>query len=288
MTDFLSQLGTMAVSYLGGGMKGRPQWRDLEFMNDAQNRLWPDEIARQGDFLKGLAPAQGEAHNTFQDATYGADTDRQIGRISQMASQLGMSPWEITGAGGNTGATPLPAPEPSGGGGQMGSFLQGLVPLKVAQLQAKTQLATAQINAQTQRYTVDQQQGESPMAKAQIAATAALEALRKQSTAREQATTAQLKNDTFLSNVRVLLDALPTFSTEVPGIKMTGKSGTYPVLQALKTANTGDQLNNQQIWEAISKMDTDRVNQLIGEIEALAKTGAKVGSNILDTIMGKR
>ena len=45
----------------------------------------PREIGRQSSFLTGVAPAQGAAHNIFQDATYGEDTRRQIERTQALA-----------------------------------------------------------------------------------------------------------------------------------------------------------------------------------------------------------
>ena len=101
--DFLEALGNSVASsgmnlitnWATGGFKGRPQWRDLEFMNDVQNRLWPDETKRQGQFLEGIAPSQGAAHNTFQDATYLKDMSRQAQGIKQMGEDLGMNPWEL-------------------------------------------------------------------------------------------------------------------------------------------------------------------------------------------------
>src|SRR5690242_9865393 len=112
--DIASTLFNTLIAGASGGFKQRPQWRDLQFMNDATNRLWPDEIKRQGQFLQGIAPSQAMAYNDYQDRTYSEDTNRQINRIQQTGDALGMSPWEVTGA---PGSSPLPTAtlnQPSG------------------------------------------------------------------------------------------------------------------------------------------------------------------------------
>lgn len=165
MGDFLSSVGmggdsaglagqafqTM-IAAATGGFKGRPQWRDLQFMNDAQNRLWPDEIKRQGQFLEGLAPSQAKAYNTYQDSTYQADVDRKSQGLLSMAKQTGMTPWELAGEGGS--AAPIPSMGEAGqqqGSSQLGTYLQGLIPLQVAKTQAATQLATTRMQTDTQK-----------------------------------------------------------------------------------------------------------------------------------------
>lgn len=296
MMDFLSKLfgggsggGDMGgifntlVAGATGGFKDRPQWRDLEFMNDATNRLWPDEIKRQGDFLTGLAPSQASAYNTYQDSTYAQDTARQTDRIKSMSSSLGMSPWEITGAG---GANPLPSPGGAGqqqGSSRMPEFLQAIVPLQVAKQSNRTQLQIAKLNADTQRYAIDQQQGQSPMAKASIAATGAITELHQVQKGQTIAQTAAIKNETFLSNLRLAIELLPNFTTSANlgagSVNMTGKSNTFPILNALRTANTGDSLNNEQIWEMVKGFDYNRTQQLINELDALAKAGGKLAGD---------
>lgn len=292
--DFLPKMGgdlassafNMLGSWATGGFKGRPQWRDLNFMNDVQNRLWPDEIKRQGQFLEGLAPSQATAHNTFQDQTYLADVTRKTQGIQQMSKDLGMSPWEITGTGG--AATPLPSmpSQPSGGGGQMGQFLQGIMPLKLAQMQNMTALKIAQMSNETQRYGIDMSGGQSPQAKQQIAASKALQTLTELQSATEVQRSAQIQSDIFLANIRTLTDMLPSFQTGVPGASMTGKSGTYPLLQAMrKQINTGTGDPTQALRDAAGNIDTNRTNQLAKEISALAKAATNTAQSFGQTIM---
>lgn len=197
--DFLKDLlggsqglgGSIFNALLGaatGGFKGRPQWGDMQFMNDATNRLWPDEIRRQGDFLRGLAPSQGAAYNTYQDMTYSQDTARQTDRIQSMSGDLGMSPWELTGS---SGAAPLPSPSLGGPSGAPANFMQSLVPLQVASMQNKTALLTAKMQTDTQKYIADQATNNGAMPKAQ---TGLIATQQEQTAAQAVLTQAQTEN----------------------------------------------------------------------------------------------
>lgn len=284
-SDLLSSGFNFLTGLATGQYKGRPQWRDIQFMNDVQNRLWPDEIKRQGDFLTGLAPSQAQAYNTYQDQTFMGDVTRRTEGVKQMAGDLGMSPWELTGQGG--AATPLPSGQagPSGGGGQLNTYLQGIMPLKLAQMQNQTSLKIAAMQNQTQRYGIDMAGGKSDTASTQNAATKAQQALTEALTKESGNRAKAIANETFLSNLRLLLDSRPTFSTTTGPVSMSGKSDTYPILEALKTAHTGDSLNNEQLRYAVSKLSDKRVDQLMNEINALANVGAKGLQSLGDTIM---
>lgn len=147
--DMANTLLNAGITAITGGFKDRPSWRDLQFMNDAQNRLWPDEIKRQGQFLEGLAPSQAAAHNTFQDATYQAGVDRETAGIKSMAAGLGMSPWELTGQTGSAAPLPPDAQQAQGGSGATSAFLQGIVPLQIASANNKAMLTAKQMDNQT-------------------------------------------------------------------------------------------------------------------------------------------
>lgn len=261
-----SNLVGTAISALTGGMKGRPQWRDISFMNDVANRLTPDEAARQNKFL---------------DITQPEETRRLTQRIKSMGTDLGMSPWELTGT---PGATPISAPS-SGAGGSGSAFAANLVPLQIAKMNNQTQLQMAAMSNQTQREVAGVSPQKGSAQEANIAATNAqkslTEALTKESGNRSKA----IANETFLSNLRILLDSRPTFTTSLPGVTMTGKTDTYPVLEALKTAHTGDSLNNEQLRRAVSQLNDKRVDQLMQEINALASAGGKTVQTLGDTIM---
>lgn len=302
-----------------GGFKGRPQWRDLQFMNDATNRLWPDEIKRQGQFLEGLAPSQGAAmetlaphqaaaYNTYQDATFGQDTARQTERIKSMASGLGMSPWEITGAG---GATPLPSPSgpaPQGAQGRnpMPDFLSALTPLKIAEMSNKTSLMTAKMQTDTQRYIADQSTGKGGVARAQIEQAAATVENLRQSTKTGEAsanliwTQAQAaENEIALNTIRTFAQYAGQTSMEFMGYKST-TTNNFPALLKLyqKMTNTANLQGNQDnLSDLIRSMPADewsKINRDIDRVAGMIQKGASdfvtgAGENIhnfLDSIVG--
>lgn len=298
-----SNLFNLLSGWATGGFKGRPQWRDLQFMNDAQNRLWPDEIKRQGDFLEGLAPSQGKAmetlapyqagaYNTYQNATFGQDTARQTERIKSMASNLGMSPWEITGAG---GATPLPSPSgpmPQGAQGRspMPDFLQGLMPLKIAEMQNKTSLMTAKMSNDTQRYIADQQTGKGGVAQAQIEQAAATVENLRQSTKTGHAsenliwTQAQAaENETALSTIRTFAQYAGQTSMEFMGYKSTS-TNNFPALLKLykQMTNTATLQGNQDhLADLIRAMPSNEWKQINKDIDQVVEIIAKRGSDMI-------
>lgn len=310
MADFLETLTSMfgsgnnagnlfnvLTSWATGGFKGRPQWRDLEFMNDVQNRLWPDEIARQGDFLEGIAPSQGRAmetlspyqanaYNTYQDATYGADTQRQTDRIKTMASQLGMSPWEITGAG---GATPLPspgpsAPPPSRGENNMPAFLSGITPLATAKLQAQTALATTKMQTDTQRYVADQQTqgGKLPQAQIEQAAAAAQQAkaLTEQTGAQTNLIWTQAQaaeSDMALRTIETFARYAGTTTVSIPGYTSTTTNQLKDLAQLYQQLTDTAPLADRQeaLKGLIKKMPADQWAKINRDIDRVSSMIAK-------------
>jgi len=286
--DFLEDVARTAMNLIGnwatGGFKGRPQWRDLSFMNDAQNRLWPDEIKRQGQFLEGLAPSQAASHNTFQDQTFMRDVTRRTEGIKQMGSDLGMSPWELTGQGG--AATPLPSSPsgPSGGGGQMQSFLQGIMPLKLAQMQNATSLQIAKMQNQTQRYGIDMAGGQSDVSKKQIeqiASTIKLQDIQHSNGVKDL----EVKNQGMVVQLMsAILQALPKDTLSLPGYTSTNTPGAQAVIAKLLKDNQqfpGDQQRLNQTLKALPPDEWNSVKLMI--IEAAKKAG-NVGGQIMDNI----
>lgn len=314
--SFLGQAFNTLVAGATGGFKGRPQWRDLQFMNDATNRLWPDEIKRQGQFLEGLAPSQGAAmetlaphqaaaYNTYQDATFGADTARQTDRIKSMASGLGMSPWEITGAG---GATPLPSPSgpmPQGAQGRnpMPDFLSALTPLKIAEMSNKTSLMQTKMQSDTQRYIADQQTGKGGVAQAQIEQAAATVENLRQATKTGKASESLLwtqgyaaENEAALSTIRTLAQYAGQTSVEFMGYKST-TTNQFPALVRLyqKMTNTNTLAGNQDnLGQLIAQMPADewaKVNRDIDRVASIVAKGTKdlvtgAGENINNFLKG--
>lgn len=215
-----SGLMNLITGWATGGFKGRPQWRDINFMNDVQNRLWPDEIKRQGQFLEGMAPSQANAYNTYQDQTYQQDVSRQTAGIKSMADELGMNYWELTGQGGSAALDPS-----AGSAGQqqgssnMGQYLAGIIPLQQTKMQNAAMLQGKAMDNQTQLALEDKRQGGGAKAQSEIALNAAhtteaiaragltgsQEALNKALTTQAGATTAESQARTGLAKQQTTL-----------------------------------------------------------------------------------
>lgn len=275
--------GVAAVGNLFGIGKDRPSWRDMQFMMDTSERLSDRDIALQGKYLEGLAPAQAGAYNTYQDATYAADSQRQIDRIKSTGEQLGMSPWEIMGQG---GAAPLPSPS-FGGSGQTpakGDYLRELTPLVVTNMNNKTALATAALNAlgqkyavdktteatiygtdtnaATSRYTVDQTQGLSPLAQKHIAELQSRIELQDWQKA-NQMQDLDVKNQQMMLNImRIAIDASPKDTFSIPGLTTTQPAIWKQIFGVLRNTNS-DQLGWERAGsDLVNKLPPDEFNDL--------------------------
>jgi|NOAtaT_7_FD_contig_123_36267_length_5352_multi_4_in_0_out_0_8 hypothetical protein len=168
---FLTGAGSAAAglssigSLLGiGSNQSRIRREDFDHHQNLADVANPREIARQSAFLEGIAPAQAGAYNTYQDATHGQDTQREITRMQAMAPvqaqtdlqymdtvYAGTSPWERLGS---NAAPSISAPAPTdyrSQGTDSQGFLQALVPLLTSQMNNDTQLKTALIQAQTSK-----------------------------------------------------------------------------------------------------------------------------------------
>lgn len=143
--SFLKDIASMATMF-SGGLKSQVSNRDYQHQQNLLDSGNPREIRRQANFLQGLAPAQGAAYNTIQDATYAQDTQRQTDRIQTMGDQLGMSPWEITGS---PGSAPLPSPTGPAPANNNPQYMGALTQMATAANQNKTQLKIAAMNNDT-------------------------------------------------------------------------------------------------------------------------------------------
>lgn len=291
--DFLSQLIQPAISALLGntGRMSHEHFMEAEARADIDNSR---SVARGSEFLKGLAPAQGEAYNTYQDATYGADTNRQVDRIQTMAGKLGMSPWELTGTG---GSNPLPSPGPPAQAQQgqgSGQFLASQTALQTAKIAAQTQLATTkmQTDAALKTSGVNIQKGSlQHEQKLQVQAQTMLTDAQRALTSAQYSATEQ---GIFIGQLQLLLQALPETTIDLPGVRMTGKTGTSSILESLKGfVNSQDKDSDQAkaLSQAIEGMPKNRRTQLFNEIQALAqgatelgKQGLNAGKNFLDQL----
>lgn len=257
-----------AVGALTGAYKGRPQWRDIEFMNDVANRLTPDEASRQNQFL---------------DLTYGEDTRRLTERIQGMGKELGMSPWELTGT---PSATPMGAPQNASSEGRPAqAFMGQLVPLQIAKLNANTQLQTAAMQNDTQKQIAGVKPQKGSQQEAQVALTKAIEMLTYDQSAATQAQARLTQNTVFTNMIRIALDALPTTTTGLPGVTMTGKTGTFPILQGLKEASTGYKDDDAAFQKMLDQIVTSRAAQLKSELTALAKVAGDTAQSFGQSIM---
>ena len=138
--------GTLAGATAGLFGKSQVSNRDYQHQQNLLDSGNPREIRRQSAFLEGLAPSQGAAYNTIQDATYAQDTQRQTDRIQTMGDQLGMSPWEITGS---PGANPLPSPTGPAPQNNNAQYMGALTQMAASANQSKTQLKIAAMNNDT-------------------------------------------------------------------------------------------------------------------------------------------
>lgn len=213
--NFLSGLAT-------GQFKGRPQWKDLQFMSDAATRLTPAEAGR---------------HNTFQDLTYGEDTTRQNERVLQTAETLGMSPWELTGA----APTPMVQAQQQQSN-QTNQSAAVLAPMQTAKMQAQTALQTTAMNNQTAKEIAAMQtsNGELPtqQAKTQISQqnlNMSLEAL-------QGAQTTAVQNSTLLATVEALFKTLPEQKISIGPYTVTSKKyfqGIQDIIQQFASSGSG-------------------------------------------------
>lgn len=315
MADFLSALGAGAgqaagsqllpllASWATGGFKGRPQWRDLEFMNDATNRLFPDEIKRQGQFLEGIAGSQGKAletlaphqaaaHNTFQDQTFLANVDRETAGIKKMSGELGMSPWELTGQSGS--AAPLPSLPQQGstaqGQSRTGEFLQGLVPLQVAKMQNQTQLAATAMNNQTAkdieyiRGGGKSEFGGTKLSQAQLDQV-------KDAAANLRAQTESVNVGTLTNAIMTIYNVAPKWTIDFMGNKLTGVEGDKAILSVLAspTGFTEDERRKavEKALQSVPASNHARIRQTILEGADKLAQGAQAGMGWAEDVMGQ-
>lgn len=303
---FLETLGTIGniagsvssvMQMFGIGKKDRPSWRDMQFMMDTSERLAPRDIALQGQYLEGLAPAQAGAYNTYQNETYGEDTQRQIDRIKATGDQLGMSPWEVTGA---SGAAPLPSPS-FGGGGQApgrGDFMSAMVPLKVAEMNNKTALAQTAMQTEAQKSIASQQTAGGKLPEAQLLKTAAETLLTHASTAetqqrertgqaQENASWAQgdfTRNQTALASLDTLAKWAGTTKVSLPGIEQS-TTNNYPALLQMYRALQGvgtDSYPGQRaeaVQAYVSKIPADQFRQLERDAKRAARAALSLAGD---------
>lgn len=296
MENFLAGIGgagqmassalPLIASWATGGFKGRPQWRDLEFMNDVTNRLWPSEIKRQGDFLTGLAPSQAAAHNTFQDQTFLQGVGRETEGIKMMSENLGMNPWELTGQSGS--ATPIaPTPDEANAGSPMPQFLQGLVPLQQTAMSNKAMLQAKAMDNSTQLQLERIRQGgfddTTGMGKLTQAQIEQLENAADKLKSEEQ----QVDVQTINSVITTMAQFLPTQTANVLGNTLTTRPGGKELL-AILTERGAFKLDETR--EAVARVTAGMPPDMLKDLRKTllrAAEGLTAGANTgMDAIQG--
>jgi len=314
-SSFLGGLGSMLsgvsgmASLLGMG-KDRISNRDYQFYQDLADSGNPREIKRQSAFLEGLAPAQANAYNSYQDSTYAQDTQRQTDRIQSMAGDLKMSPWEITGS---SGASPLPSPvmgsSPGNGSGASNNFMQMLAPLKIAEMNNQTSLMNTKMQTDTQRAIASQSTAGGQLPIANTAQAAAQRLLTEAATINTQAQTGKVRQETQTEKGRtdltwtqasaadnaIVLDAITKLLPLLPTTEInTGLYNTREVhgyKELLNLANTlGDTARTPEaVANAIRSMPPKQWGELESEVIQLASVvakGAKTGLDIVGSAAG--
>lgn len=310
--NMLNQVG------LGGPTSTRISNEDYQHNQNLLDSSNPREIARTGAFLEGVAPSQGKAmemqapyqaaaHNTYEDATYGADTQRQVGRIQEMSSGLNMSPWEITGSGASSGQLSAPPARPADAGNpQTGAaFLQALTPLKIAEMNNKTSLMQTMMQTNTQKSIADQSTNQGGLPKAQQAREAAATILAgvqatktagadtkltEQQTATSRAQedytytqSAAAENQMYLSAIQTLLQLLPSTNINMGAYNTTEKKGWEQLFQLYAQAPNG-RMTTEMLSETIKKMPPKQWKETEEELIKFANLitkGASGGLNIM-------
>lgn len=195
-----------------------------EEMADMHNT---NEIGRQSSFLAGMVDPEANAYNSYQDQTYGQDTQRQIDRVKSTAEQLGMSPWEL-----NNGSAATPAPS--------GDFLSGKTKntsdadpsgQMIAMKQMETQKDIAAMNNTTALQQTAMQTGNSrylaedtPQARAGVALTKQQEQNGKAQQLLTDAETAMKTNQNIAAVRSSLMDTAQAFFNMQPKMTFTGNA----------------------------------------------------------------
>lgn len=227
-------------------------------------------INRSNLFLEGTTPTNAAMYNQYQDATYGKDSQRQADRIKLMGSELGMSPWELTGNSTNT------SPVQSFGEGkpQDTQFLSQQMPLKIAEMQARTQLANTFLQTQTQKEINEQNTvgGELPRQQ------------RIESAARTVAANASSERDwqnITLDMARMMLDASPreTMGGDIMGLKYQreGRSGMTAVRNFI--TETQDSKGELPLSAAMAGLNTDAAERVANGLKRMAEQLLDSGPN---------
>lgn len=289
------------------GRQDRLSGRDFRHYQNLMDQGNTREIARQREFLPGIAPAQGQAYNIFQDATFMPDVNRQIAGMEAMnpvqarldkeymdTVYAGTSAWERLGS---NAAPSLSIPGPSQPNNTRaptgGDFLGSLAPLVSAGLSSETQLKTATIQSQTQKEIAQMQQttelakarmqtaeGQLPHAQARLAA--AQEALAVSTTQGQDATTEKTRAETLKTRTETKIAIYDAYMRHTPINVIEhiyGSSTEKQFWREYMTAFAQDldaaqgTVNGESVW---SRMTKDLPPDKWAAVEADVKRAAKL------------
>ena len=293
--SFLKDIAALAPIF-SGGLKSQTSNRDYQHQQNLLDSGNPREIKRQSAFLEGLAPSQGAAYNTIQDATYAQDTQRQTDRIQTMGSELGMSPWEITGS---PGSSPLPSPTgpaPQNNNAQYLSSLaqmqasvnQNKTSLKIAAMNNDTALKQTQIQADTQRGIADQATGNGQKPLAEIDLTRDQQKAVQAATRLTWTQNEVAENDAALRTIAELAKLAGTYKIQIPGYEASGNNMSRELTALYTLMQNRDTRVNETDWlkNYISKLPKNKFDGLANDAKAVAKIGLEavgdIGKNIWD------
>jgi len=293
----LATVANNSISQALFGRTDRISNRDYQFYQDLADSGNPREIRRQNEFLTGVTPTNAAAYNTYQDTTQPQDTARQVDRIKTMSSELGMSPWEITGTG---GANPLPSSPlgPQQGRGDASQFLGQLAPLQIAKMNNATQLQATKMNNETALKQTALQTGNGEQALAGIENTRQqtknLISARELTVAQEalaQTQTAAAENNMYLDVIAKLAPLMGKTSVDIGGVLKSEQQNQLPELMRLYEALSNTQGTSEisdKIGGYIKDMNPDQFSRLKGDVSRAAKmvfqlgeeTGSAIGSGV--------
>lgn len=285
-----------------GPNPGRISNEDYQHNQNLLDSSNPREIARTNAFLEGVAPSQGAAWNTYQDATYDADTQRAIDRTKQTGDQLGMSAWEVMGLQGSTPLSPGTPTQPKASGE---TFLSQMTPLAIAKMNNKTAIQQAKIAQDTALQTTAMQTSQADTANRRSTAegrlpenqAAAAAAQANAAIAQVGLTEAQTDlqvQDLILRVVKLAYDILPREQLEgkldLPGFsgKVTtdikqGFQQLIGILLSSPTARTGFlSKDDAAIRKGLSTMPKDQWTQLRSAIQRIAKGAGDAANTSMD------
>ena len=276
------------------GNQSRISNEDFEHYQNLLDKANPREFERQSAFLEGVAPAQGNAYNTFQESTYGADTERYKERMDTLFP--GTSPWERLGT---SAASPLPSPAPKNESKPAGGFLQGLAPLATAEISADTQKQVAKIQQQTakdvakihqgtelQKVGMQTNEGQLPvsqMIRNEAETFLANErAVTEGYTQNEKASRSNwYHNDVLLKSAKSFYELLPFEQVDLGLYKLQSRRGWQAVAEWSEDKQSGD--TSVSLEGLLSKLPKEETDKLLQDTAKIAGIIGKVGKGSLHT-----